>query len=506
MGIQFSARTDVGRVREQNEDNFLVDRKLQLYVVCDGMGGHLSGEVASATAVNVVRETLLAHRATLDDYRNCTGSVTDADVEGLLTQAVQTACFRIYERGRLNPEQRGMGTTLSLMVLLGHRGFIAHVGDSRVYRLRSGQLQQLTSDHSLYNAMLQSGAEIDGAMLVGRLKNAVTRAVGVQETVEVDTASMRLQPSDRYLLCTDGLTGYMEDPDLERALAGPDIQAAVSEMIRHANSRGGRDNITAVIVEMPDEDAFPVAGSDRADRLRGTSLVAGLEATGLSLLANAMVERVHPADAVIVEAGTNAEALLVVTEGGAVGPGEHRVGRGAVLAAASWLTHRPQQCPVTATPDGPVHLLALTRPDFDRLAAERPGLAARLMQNLATVVADRLVDAAEASGDPGVVLGRVSAPAPPTRRAPHTLDLDPADIMEAEPGALAPGPPPVPPSLPPVDGRLEDEDGIDIAVADTLPYYKVDEELAAGVGAPLALEIAPQAPDEPPRDGAADDA
>src|SRR5215472_17984357 len=158
--IRFYAATDVGKVRDHNEDNFLVDKKLALFIVCDGMGGHAAGEVASAIAVRTMHEEIKREKELLDDYvEGATGAkrVTPKDVVALLEHAVQRACSKIHEEAREDPAKRGMGTTLSSLLVLGHQGFIAHVGDSRIYLQRGSRVQQITEDHTVFNELIKRG-------------------------------------------------------------------------------------------------------------------------------------------------------------------------------------------------------------------------------------------------------------------------------------------------------------------------------------------------------------
>src|SRR5262252_6900740 len=186
MELSFWAATDVGKKREINEDNFLVDKALSLFVVADGMGGHASGEVASQLAVHEFRNAVEAGRDTVEGFAKTDGTVRPQDVLTLLEGAVQTAGQAVYHRGVKEPEKRGMGTTTSALLIAGDRGFIAHVGDSRIYMLRAGQVVQLTEDHSLVNELIRRG-RITREGLEGSpykaYKNAVTRAVGVYENV-----------------------------------------------------------------------------------------------------------------------------------------------------------------------------------------------------------------------------------------------------------------------------------------------------------------------------------
>ena len=208
--IHFWAATDVGRVRDHNEDNFLVDKALNLFVVADGMGGHAAGEVASAVAVQTLRDVVSRNKDLIDAYREGSQIASSRDITSLLEHAVQKACAEIYTKAQDDPEKRGMGTTLSALLVINNRGFIAHVGDSRIYLLRGGRVVQLTEDHSLVNELIKRGKLTEAQAETSPYKNAVTRAVGVYESVEVDTIDFDVLPGDQFLLASDGLTGSTE--------------------------------------------------------------------------------------------------------------------------------------------------------------------------------------------------------------------------------------------------------------------------------------------------------
>ena len=274
MHVTFSAKTDVGRVRERNEDNFLIDKKLQLHVVCDGMGGHAAGAVASATAVNVAREHLLQHQEAIESYRSNSGVTDRHDLLRLLEETIQQACFKIYERAQRTPQERGMGTTLSLILFVRDRAFIGHVGDSRVYLLRDSNLHQLTDDHSLLADMVKHGRINSPQEVDPRFRNAVTRAVGVHETVDVDTLDLEVLPGDQFLLCSDGLTGYANAATLKEIIeAASDEEQACQALIDHANEQGGSDNITALLTTVQEvPDCQPQKLRHILDTLRGLAL------------------------------------------------------------------------------------------------------------------------------------------------------------------------------------------------------------------------------------------
>ena len=241
------SRTDVGKKRPHNEDSFYADDKLGLYVVADGVGGHAKGEVASQEAVEQIQGWVKAESAHIAAY---VGNPTD-DALGVLRRvvesAVQQACYMVYGMAEQDPEQRGMSTTISTLLLAGQVGIIGQVGDSRIYRLRAGQVQQLTEDHTLLNYKLKHGLLTPEQAARAPGKNVITRAVGHKDYVEVDTNLVDAFPADRFLLCSDGLHGYLRDGELD-GIMGQEPKSVVDKLVDLANARGGRDNITVVLV------------------------------------------------------------------------------------------------------------------------------------------------------------------------------------------------------------------------------------------------------------------
>ena len=193
-GLRSWPATDVGRVRDHNEDSFLVDKKLNLYIVADGMGGHAAGEVASQMASRTVRDAIAAERDALLEFEQGHGGTTRKDLLRLLEASVQQACSTVHNEGVKDESKRGMGTTLDAFLVIGSRGFIAHVGDARIYLYRQGSVHQLTEDHSLINELLKRGRLTREQIDKVQYKNAVTRAVGVYESVEVDMLDFDVLP------------------------------------------------------------------------------------------------------------------------------------------------------------------------------------------------------------------------------------------------------------------------------------------------------------------------
>lgn len=248
--------TDRGRVRSKNEDHVSADADIGAFVLADGMGGHRGGEVASAIAVNAVLEHLKLQLPQLtpgeiDENLGYTGESLAARA------AVIEANSRIYDAARQQPQYEGMGTTLVVAVFYLDRLSIAHVGDSRLYRFRQNQLEQLTSDHTMRQELVDRGfyTEQEARSMVQR--NLVTRALGVDETVAVDIQEELVLPGDLYALCSDGLYDMLDEATIARSLgACSNLQQCAQELIDLANNAGGKDNISLILVR-PSTDQTP---------------------------------------------------------------------------------------------------------------------------------------------------------------------------------------------------------------------------------------------------------
>jgi serine/threonine protein phosphatase PrpC/CRP-like cAMP-binding protein len=435
--IEFSARTDVGRVRDHNEDNFLIDRKLHLYVVCDGMGGHASGEVASATAVNAVREGLSANQSVLEAYRQ-RGNVFEADVLQILEAAVQGANRRVYDGGLRNPAHRGMGTTLTALLLLGDRGFVGHVGDSRVYRRRGGRTQQMTEDHSFFEEIRRRQPAIAQTLGSTRLKNAITRAIGASERLEVDTFHFDLEPDDRFLLCSDGLHGYFDGTETpDRFLADEDLDRASERLIAFANTEGGEDNVTCILVRV----SSTLASSTELpafQQLRRMPLFRHLADDELRAFVQACETQSYQPGDLIFEEGTATDALHVLLAGTVViSSGDtliSRVGPGQYVGSITVMDGGRRNGTARASGIGPVTALAIGRDRFNDILREQPVLGCKLLWSVARSLAARLRTATERL---------VTAHADKDART-----VEGSETAAAKPGAIAQGGRAKPPALP----------------------------------------------------------
>jgi serine/threonine protein phosphatase PrpC len=403
IALRSHARTDVGRVRDHNEDNFLVDRKLGLFVVADGMGGHASGEVASAVAVHALREALKKDADFIEDFVNDDKSVRPEDIRNLLEAAAHAANSAVFQEAQNDPEKRGMGTTLTAMMLLNGHGFIAHVGDSRAYLLRGGEVRMLTEDHSVINELKRRGKLKPELVEKMQIKNAVTRAVGVFETVEVDTFHFLVAPGDRFVLCSDGLHGYVDsDAELTQLVAGLSEEMATQRLIDIANERGGKDNITAIVVAIPEEGTD--AASDVAlsyETLANMPFFRFLEPRELLRVQALARPRSFTDGEIVVKEGDAGDSIFVVLKGQArVRKGDAdiaKLGAGEHFGEMALVDKTPRSATVVS--DGPSRMLEISRQDFFKILREERDIGIKLLWNFVNVLTQRLRSTSAALGE-----------------------------------------------------------------------------------------------------------
>jgi protein phosphatase len=255
MRLSSAGRTHVGMKRTHNEDSLRLLREENLFIVADGMGGHASGEVASQMSVETLAEFF---RATAEDdeitwpYKMDKGRKYE---ENRVVNGIKLSNRRIFESASRDARLKGMGTTIVVLFFVNGLAYIAHVGDSRIYRFRDGQLKQLTEDHSLLNDYIKMKNLTPEEIEAFPHKNVIVRALGMKETVQVDVAHDVPQPGDIYLLCSDGLSGMVHDDEMAELLneGGDDLDVKCQRLIDRANEHGGTDNITVILVRYEGE-------------------------------------------------------------------------------------------------------------------------------------------------------------------------------------------------------------------------------------------------------------
>jgi protein phosphatase len=243
LNLIAAGQTDQGKVRPNNEDNFYLDEKLGLLVVADGMGGHASGETASKLAVNIIKDYFLGTQKLIGDYDQSYSAATNK-----LNSAIRLANQAVFEAAESSPSLKGMGTTIAAALITDNRLSIAHIGDSRIYLLRYGDIEQLTDDHSIVNEQVKRDIITKEEAARSDMKNILTKALGIAPEVEADLNELSLFDGDCLLLCSDGLSNMVTDSSMIELLSvAQNPVLACSALVDQANENGGKDNITVVI-------------------------------------------------------------------------------------------------------------------------------------------------------------------------------------------------------------------------------------------------------------------
>lgn len=257
MQIVSGGVSDVGRVRTNNEDSFRIVEPMNLFILSDGMGGEAHGEIASSMAVETVEKYCNPGEGAKEDSRETLPGIASdnwSPQTKMLQNAVFQANYNIYQSAQVNPEQRGMGATLTTGWINGSTLSLAHVGDSRAYLLRTGGLQQLTNDHSLVAEQVRRGILTPQQAEESDMQSVLLRALGANPEVDVEVDEVSLMPRDVLLFCSDGLTRMVTEPEIAGCLqAETDPQTAAQKLVDLANERGGLDNVTVIVARVQDE-------------------------------------------------------------------------------------------------------------------------------------------------------------------------------------------------------------------------------------------------------------
>lgn len=238
MRFQSWCQTDKGLKRQGNQDSFLIDERLGVFIVADGVGGHMGGEVASALAVETVREVIGHPKA------------NEFPPKQVLMQACEEASHRIYDRAQQDTKLSGMGTTMVMGYLRGNKIYIANIGDSRCYLYRKPYIWQLTEDHSLINEQIRLGIMTEEQAKKAIAKNVITRSVGFERDVFPDILEREVSSGDTFLFCSDGLSGMLKDEKILQVFNDQPIEKAVPILIQQALANGGDDNVTVLVLNM----------------------------------------------------------------------------------------------------------------------------------------------------------------------------------------------------------------------------------------------------------------
>lgn len=390
--VQALARTDKGRVRTINQDSYLLDTGLGLFVVADGMGGGLHGEIASKITCNVLREHISESRGILKNHARTGSEENAALVEQVLAEAVARANEETYNAATAFGEPKGrMGSTLDAVLISGNTAFFAHVGDSRVWIVRDKIEKQLTKDHTLVQERIDRGILTEEEAETSPQRSVITRAIGVSAKVNVDHSRLELELGDKLILSSDGLYRYMSDGELAKWSGATSGAATVDTLVTLANNRGGRDNITVLVLTMQKQsDATgPQIAPKDLEVLRRCDLFS--TCTQAELMAIGAVCRVRdlPPNSIIFSEGDPGWECYIIARG------EISITKGGSPLADLTAGDHFGEMSLVDTPSrgaqaktkGPVKLFVLTRRDFEGLMREDAILATRVMWRLSAHLA-----------------------------------------------------------------------------------------------------------------------
>lgn len=415
--IRTWAATDVGRARKGNEDSYLDAPELGLVAVADGMGGYQRGEVASELACRVLREAVQAGAPVIEAFRESPQEARREAVIELLEDAVQQACRQIHDASlSLVGEGGRMGTTLDAVLVVGSTAFLVHVGDGRIYLMRGNELHPLTEDHTLVQQQLNDGVIDEAQARRATNKNVITRALGVFPSALVDSLVFELDPRDLLLLCSDGLHRYLGRKELALVIEQQGAKAACDSFVRMANERGGRDNITVVLVRPVAAETTVGVEDDRVARrmevLRRVDLFQACTYRQLLEFALRAQEIEVPRGAVLFHDGDRGEDFFVLVEGSvAIEKGETRL---AALGPGHYfgelvLIDRPVRS-ATARVLHDARLMRLDRQNFLQLLRQDAALGASMMFQLARKLAQHLRSTNERLVSETITLEELEAP------------------------------------------------------------------------------------------------
>lgn len=386
LGIGLS---DIGEKRKINEDSLYIENELGLYIVSDGIGGHAAGEVASKTAVNSVSERIRNHHDQIEKVKK--GNVPHSDAVRIVEKAIMETCREIYELATSRKELAGMGCTLTLLLVVNNKIIIGHVGDTRLYIYRNNKVNLLTNDHTMAAELVKKGLMPPENARNHPYSHTLTRSVGTQKFVQVDTILIDIFPEDIILLCTDGLSGYLTDEnELSRLLSG-DFESISDELIHFANDSGGKDNITVIVVKIESKESEKHLVLDVSDEyqvnLNVLSSVFLFEQLNLQQLVHILnicdMKKYERGETILIE-GDICNQFIIVSEGKILKKrcgeiiGELNVGES--FGEESLIKDRTIKCTLEAQEN--TKAMTISRQKFKGLLKTRPWFGLILLEKL----------------------------------------------------------------------------------------------------------------------------
>jgi serine/threonine protein phosphatase PrpC len=388
-------RTDPGLKRKKNDDYFLVDDSLGLYVVCDGVGGHACGNEASELCARTIHEHIQAKSDLVRAYEAKLPQVTRSHLIDLLRKAVEAANERVHALGSSSPEKRGTSTTVDALLVTRDYAFLAHIGDSRIYLLRAGKAHQLTEDHKISRELVKEGVLSEDQAEVSPYAHVLSRAVGPQKAVRSDLLQLELVPGDRFLLCSDGLADYLKGHDLVSDFGSRPIASVPEQLVAYAKEQGGHDNITAIAVSFEGRPSAPAAALDalrKSEILGKVPLFRYLEFAELVKVLSFVHLETFQAGTLLMEEGKPAEDLYILVSGTAEvlkdGQAIAQRAKGDVIGEMGLIDQAPRSASIRSKE--PLTALRLARKDLVTLLRQESQIAVKFLWALNQELTQRL--------------------------------------------------------------------------------------------------------------------
>ncbi len=391
MRIISYGKTDTGRVRDHNEDSFVVDPGIGFFLVADGVGGGNAGEVASSMLVERLHDAMARF-----EERELPLEKRLPMLQELLPRSIQAASEQIFKRAQEEPGYRGMATTAVCVKLAGDHAVVAHVGDSRLYLVRKGRIYQITQDHSLAQALMQRGVLKEEDLPSFRYKHVILRSVGLQPTVEVDTVVLELLPGDVMVLCSDGLSDLVPAPRIEEVVQSMAPKEAVETLIGAANEAGGVDNVTVIVLKAmgTPPPSQVMATEQKASVLAGVFLFRDLSFAETLKVMQCVHEHRYQAGEYILRQGEEGDRFYVVTQGTVQvvkdGIPLTVIGRGGHFGELSLLETGVRSADVVALEDSV--LLSIPQDEFFELLKADHTLATKLLWRFLQNLGRRVIE------------------------------------------------------------------------------------------------------------------
>lgn len=401
MRVRAWSLTDLGNVRENNEDSFLVDTAHRIFVVADGVGGSEAGEVASQHLVERIRQHAPDLHALVENVDPVNNREDRESVFAALLALIQDINAEVFEIGKeINPTNPS-ATTCDVVLLAGNAAFIAHVGDSRVYLFRDDQIFRITEDHTFAEQLRREN--VADERIIEKFRNVLTRSIGGKPQVDIDALFIDLQVGDRIMMCSDGLTDYVSGPEImEYAMRGTG-QEMLDTLVQEAKDRGGHDNITAVLVALEDREETQIPTRDQsfdtlrqADILGQISLFKGLNLRELIKVLRIVYERTFQDGESIIEPGEEGDCLYIVGHGEVeltIGHQTRVLETGRHFGELALIRKGPRQSRAVAR--GEALMLVVPAEKFRDIVSSDPDVGNVLLWNLLRSLADELYEIRE---------------------------------------------------------------------------------------------------------------